>query len=98
MATDTHLAAVLHGAHDMRMETCQTTPPGPDEVQVRIRATGLCGSDMHYYHSAKNGVFTVRQPLVLGHEAAGEVTAVGKSVRCAGRVVLLRAGQYSATA
>ncbi|PLB44824.1 hypothetical protein P170DRAFT_449908 [Aspergillus steynii IBT 23096] len=80
MTTDTHLAAVLHGAHDMRIQTRKTTIPGPDEVQVRIRATGICGSDMHYYHSGKNGIFMVRQPLILGHEAAGEITAVGSNV------------------
>ncbi|KAF9887855.1 hypothetical protein FE257_009515 [Aspergillus nanangensis] len=73
-------ATVLHGAHDMRLETRPTTSPGPDEVQIRIRATGICGTDMHYYHSGKNGMFEVRQPLVLGHEAAGEIRAVGRNV------------------
>ena len=80
MSSETHLAAVLHGAHDLRIQPQKTIAPGPDEVQIRIRATGICGTDMHYYHSGKNGVFVVRQPLVLGHEAAGEIAAVGSNV------------------
>ncbi|RMJ23718.1 Dehydrogenase [Aspergillus sp. HF37] len=78
---DTHTAAVLHGAQDMRIETRTTTSPKPDEVQIRIRATGICGTDMHYYQAGKNGMFVVRQPLVPGHEAAGEIVAVGNNVQ-----------------
>lgn len=75
-----HKAAVLHGAYDMRIESCTTTLPGPDEVQIRIRATGICGSDMHYYESGRNGMFKLQSPLVMGHEGAGEVVAVGENV------------------
>jgi L-iditol 2-dehydrogenase len=46
------------------------------EVQVAIRATGLCGSDVHYYAHGRNGNFQLQAPLVLGHEASGVVTAV----------------------
>ncbi|OGM41052.1 hypothetical protein ABOM_010237 [Aspergillus bombycis] len=91
MTTHTHTAAVLYGAHDMRMETRTTAPPAPDEVQIRIRATGLCGTDMHYYHSGKNGMFVVQEPLILGHEAAGEVVAIGSNVQqlqCGDRVAI----------
>ncbi|KAF3481185.1 zinc-dependent alcohol dehydrogenase [Arthroderma uncinatum] len=42
-----------------------------------VRATGLCGSDLHYYHHGRNGNFVLRQPLVLGHESIGEVVGVG---------------------
>ncbi|KAJ5612712.1 hypothetical protein N7510_005906 [Penicillium lagena] len=80
MTADTHIAAVLHGAQDLRIETRNTTPPNSDEVQVRILATGICGTDMHYYQHGKNGMFVVRGPLVLGHEAAGEIMAVGNDV------------------
>ncbi|KAK1146046.1 hypothetical protein N8T08_003694 [Aspergillus melleus] len=79
MTANTHIAAVLHGAPDIRIQQRITTHPGPDEVQVRIRATGICGTDMHYYHSGKNGMFVVRQPLILGHEASGEIAAVGSN-------------------
>ena len=76
----THLAALLHGAHDIRLTQIPTPAPLPNEVQIRPRATGICGTDMHYYHAGKNGIFVVRTPLVLGHEAAGEVVAVGSAV------------------
>ncbi|EGE05896.1 sorbitol dehydrogenase [Trichophyton equinum CBS 127.97] len=72
-------ALVLHGAQDLRLETRLITPPAADEVQIAVRATGLCGSDLHYYRHGRNGSFVLRQPLVLGHESVGEVVAVGSS-------------------
>ena len=53
---------------------------GPGEVVVRIRSVGVCGSDTHYYDHGRIGSFVVEAPLVLGHEAAGEVTEVGPGV------------------
>lgn len=43
---------------------------------MAVKATGLCGSDLHYYNHGRNGNFVLKSPLVLGHEAAGVVTAV----------------------
>jgi L-iditol 2-dehydrogenase len=54
--------------------------PGPGEVVVRIRSVGVCGSDTHYYDHGRIGSFVVEAPLVLGHEAAGEVAEVGPGV------------------
>lgn len=45
-----------------------------------VKATGLCGSDLHYYRHGRNGDFVIREPLAMGHEAAGIVTSVGKGV------------------
>jgi L-iditol 2-dehydrogenase len=47
---------------------------------VRIHAVGVCGSDTHYFDHGRIGRFVVESPLVLGHEAAGVVVAVGSSV------------------
>ena len=59
------------------MQEVQTIPePQPHEVQVSIQATGLCGSDLHYYQHGRNGTFEVRSPLILGHESSGVVTAL----------------------
>jgi L-iditol 2-dehydrogenase len=41
-----------------------------------VKATGICGSDLHYYNHGRNGNFVIQAPLVLGHEASGVVTAV----------------------
>ncbi len=44
---------------------------------VRVRATGICGSDLHYYLHGKNGDFVPERPFVLGHESAGEIVDSG---------------------
>jgi len=53
--------------------------PGPDEVLVKIGACGVCGTDVHIYHGEK-GSADVKPPVVLGHEFAGIVEAVGERV------------------
>ncbi|KAK5732980.1 hypothetical protein LTR17_010113 [Elasticomyces elasticus] len=73
-------ASVLHGVKDLRIESRELPQPTANEVQVRIASTGLCGSDLHYYSHYRNGDILVREPLSLGHESAGIVTAVGSSV------------------
>ena len=80
MATNTHKAALLYGAKDIRLADVPTPTPLAHQVQIRPHATGLCGTDMHYYSAGRTGIFTVTTPLVLGHEAAGEVIAVGSDV------------------
>jgi D-xylulose reductase len=54
---------------------------GPEDVRVAIRTVGVCGSDVHYYTHGKIGPFVVKEPMVLGHEAAGTVVEVGSNVR-----------------
>ncbi len=53
---------------------------GADDVRVAVQATGLCGSDLHYFNHFRNGDIVVREPFTLGHESAGVVTAVGSGV------------------
>ncbi|KAI9804691.1 MAG: hypothetical protein M1833_006766 [Piccolia ochrophora] len=77
-------AAVLHGAQDLRIENLNLEPPNPLELQVSVRATGLCGSDLHYHRHYRNGDILVQEPLVLGHESAGVVVAVGSDVPTTG--------------
>jgi len=72
--------AVLHGAHDLRLEERPVPRPGPGDVLVAVRAVGVCGSDVHYWHDGRIGDFVVEAPLVLGHECAGVVVEVGSSV------------------
>ncbi|KAJ7598916.1 chaperonin 10-like protein [Mycena floridula] len=80
VAIEHQVALVLHGPRDIRVENRPVWPPQRDQAQVTISSTGLCGSDLHYYVHARNGDFAVQSPLVLGHEAAGIVTAVGPGV------------------
>ncbi|HEY8800578.1 MAG TPA: alcohol dehydrogenase catalytic domain-containing protein, partial [Candidatus Limnocylindrales bacterium] len=59
--------------------------PGADEVVIRVRACGICGSDLHFVESDADGYMLypglVRTPVVTGHEFAGVVEAVGPAVR-----------------
>ncbi|CUA77580.1 hypothetical protein RSOLAG22IIIB_02597 [Rhizoctonia solani] len=89
-------ACVLYGAKDMRVEQRTIKAPKEGEAQVQVVATGLCGSDLHYYVHGRNGDFVLQSPLVLGHEAAGVVTAVGYGVTSVkvGQRVAIEAGVY----
>ena len=73
-------AAVLRGVTDLVLEERPRPEPGPHEVRVQVTAVGVCGSDVHYYEHGRVGPHVVREPLVLGHEPAGEVVALGAAV------------------
>jgi L-iditol 2-dehydrogenase len=71
-------AAVMRGIRKIEIENRPMPIPGKGEVLVKIRATGICGSDVHGFVGPDQ---TRRQPgLIPGHEAAGEVAEVGESV------------------
>ena len=53
---------------------------GPRDVKIAIHTVGVCGSDVHYYTHGRIGPYVVREPMVLGHEAAGTVVEVGAEV------------------
>jgi D-xylulose reductase len=53
---------------------------GPRDVRIAVRNVGICGSDVHYYEHGAIGPFVVREPMVLGHEAAGVVIGTGAEV------------------
>ncbi|MBO4355548.1 MAG: alcohol dehydrogenase catalytic domain-containing protein, partial [Clostridia bacterium] len=69
-------AGVLYGNEDIRFVDVETPKPGKGEVLVRVRMTGICGSDVprvlyngaHYY------------PIILGHEFSGEIAQIGEDV------------------
>lgn len=46
-----------------------------------MHSVGICGSDVHYWQHGRIGDFVVREPMVLGHEAAGQVVEVGSAVK-----------------
>ena len=79
--TDSMLACVIHGAHDLRLEQREIPKPQPNEVLVRLGAGGICGSDLHYFHDGGVADFRIREPMILGHEVAGEVVSCGSEVR-----------------
>jgi len=64
----------------IELEERAAPEPGPGEVLVDVRAVGVCGSDVHYYEHGRIGDFVVEEPMVLGHESAGVISAVGPGV------------------
>lgn len=68
-------AAVYYGAGDIRVEERPVPEPGPDEVLLRVKACGICGSDVEAYQV---GIY--EPGVVIGHELAAEVVEVGEEV------------------
>lgn len=75
-------AVRLHGPMDLRVEQVPCPgQPGAGDALVRIRAVGVCGSDLHTYQDGRIGDTVPDGPVILGHEFAGEVEAVGPEAR-----------------
>jgi L-iditol 2-dehydrogenase len=72
--------AVLTETEQFEFEQRECPEPDPDEVLVAVRDVGICGSDVHYYRHGRIGDYVVEEPLVLGHESAGEIIEVGENV------------------
>jgi L-iditol 2-dehydrogenase len=80
MNTATMRASVLRGVGDVAVEERPIPEAAPGEVLVRIGSVGVCGSDVHYYEHGRIGPYVVDHPLVLGHEAGGEIVDLGPGV------------------
>ena len=70
----------IHGAKDLRVETVAPVELAPHEVEMRLGAGGICGSDLHYFQHGRVGAFVVREPLIPGHEVSGVVERIGSAV------------------
>lgn len=70
-------ALVIHAAGDLRVEDVPTPQVLADQLRVRVRFGGICGSDLHYYQHGGFGTVRVKEPMVLGHEVAGVVEEIG---------------------
>jgi L-iditol 2-dehydrogenase len=53
---------------------------GPDDVKIRLKVLGICGSDIHYYQQGNIGSQIVNYPFTVGHECAGIVSETGPAV------------------
>ena len=92
----------------LSMENLPVPEIGPDDVLVRVRKTGVCGTDVHIWNWDEWAAKTVPVPLVIGHEFAGEIVELGRNVtdlhlgqRCSGEGHLIgrtsrqsRAGKF----
>ena len=87
-------SAVLNAATSLEVLDRPVPVPGPHDVLVEVQAVGICGSDVHYYEHGRIGEYVVDQPMIIGHEAAGVIVAVGEEVddRSVGQRVALEPG------
>ncbi len=73
-------AVVVHGVGDLRIDDLPEPTPGPGEVLLAVEWGGVCGSDLAYVARGISGTAVLKHPMVLGHEFAGRVVAVGGDV------------------
>lgn len=73
-------ASFLVRQGEVKEENVEVPTLDADQVLVQVAAVGVCGSDVHYYQHGKIGPFEVTEPLILGHELSGTITAVGADV------------------
>ena len=97
-----------HPREGLWAETAPVPEIGPDDVLIRVRKTGICGTDVHIWNWDEWAARTVPVPLITGHEFAGEIVEIGRNVdglrlgqRCSGEGHLIgkqsrqsRAGRF----
>ena len=71
-------AVRFYGGDDLRVETLPIPVPAPGEVLIRVRAAGICGSDLLGYRRLGPWQHSASDPQESGHELAGEVVALGE--------------------
>lgn len=74
-------ALIIHAPGDLRVEDIPTPEMGPNQMKVKVRCGGICGSDLHYYQHGGFGTVRIQEPMVLGHEVSGVIEAVGAQVQ-----------------
>ncbi len=72
--------AELYQPRRFRLIEAVPAEPGPGEIQVKVGAVGICGSDLHYFSEGSIGDTPCTYPMVLGHEPAGTVARTGPGV------------------
>jgi len=70
--------AILYGPHDWRIEEVSTPLVGKDELLIRVKACGVCHSEIHQWDEKVSGL---DYPRYIGHEVAGEIVDIGKDVK-----------------
>ncbi|XP_020588872.1 sorbitol dehydrogenase-like [Phalaenopsis equestris] len=104
-----NMAAWLLGINDLKVLPYKLPPLGPNDVRVRMKAVGICGTDVHYLKTMRMTHYVVKEPMVIGHECAGIIEELGSEVKSlavgdrvaiepgmtCGRCKYCRAGRYN---
>lgn len=77
---ETMTASVLTEALEIELRDVPVPALGRNQVLVKVEAVGVCGSDTHFYETGNIGDLVVKGPVILGHESAGTIVAVGADV------------------
>ncbi len=75
-----NLAVCTNPSHELYLKTEPIPKPGPGQCLVHVRATGICGSDVHFWKKGHIGDMVVLGENGLGHESAGVVIETGTGV------------------
>ena len=75
-----NLAIETNPQHELHVVEAELPEPGPNDCLVHVRATGICGSDVHFWETGAIGDSTIKQKQGLGHESAGTVIKTGSNV------------------
>ncbi|CAB4400225.1 sorbitol dehydrogenase-like protein [Rhizophagus irregularis] len=81
MPENSNISWVLKRIGDIQAENRPRPSPKPNEVEIAVKVTGICGSDVHYWVQGHIGDFIVKEPMVLGHESSGIVTNIGRDCK-----------------
>lgn len=76
-----NIAVHTSPSHDLRLVESDIPEPGPTDCLVHVRATGICGSDVHFWKHGRIGDMVVVGDNGLGHESSGIVVKTGKEVK-----------------
>ncbi|XP_051116976.1 sorbitol dehydrogenase-like [Andrographis paniculata] len=75
------MAIWLVGPKTLQIQPYKLPPLGPQDARIRIKAVGICGTDVHFFKELKVGDYIVKKPIIPGHECAGIVEEVGADVK-----------------
>lgn len=73
-------SAVFYGKHNLKVEEHEMPKVGPNDILIKVKACGVCGTDVHIYEGDK-GAAEVTPPTILGHEFSGVIAEVGENVK-----------------
>ena len=87
-------ACYLESKDILKIKDIDMPEMNDDEVLLKVKSVGICGSDVHYWKHGRIGKFVVEKPMILGHELSAEIFRIGRNVEgfSEGELVVLEPG------